>query len=348
MASWRRWIVVSALCCAVTCGCGGSDTKKPEGAVEGGPPVVAAPAAAAPNRTPPAVAAPSLSGMQELLQYAPENLKLAAGASVAVLGEKTHPVGARLLTQFQPVIATLARAGVNVDQIDKLWGGVNRETGDLIVCVRTRGNYDVAAATTGLGASGTAERVGKATVYNLPAHPVYKNAVAFIDPKTFLMGRYATVTAALTNPKPGPVRLGYDALNQPDAYYWIAGDDSCLEPWLKSGGIDPLELLAAEAVNLRGIGVGFGGKGVSPSPMGAASASATIDLSLGMGFASEALATSIEKKFSQMLQLRQKGALPGSDTSGIPSRPGGGENAYRFQQGRRDSDEDDRRNPLGR
>jgi hypothetical protein len=341
MASWRRWCATGVICFGL-CGCGGSESKPPDGAAGGGPPVIAPPVIAAPKPALPAAFVPKSGVMQELLQFAPENLMMAAGLNVALLSEKPHPVGTRLLAQFQPVFATLARAGVRIEQIDRLWGGINRERGDLVVCVRTKGSYDLAAVMTGFGASGTGDRVGKAAIYSLPAHPALKNVVAFIDPRTFLLGRHATVTAGLSNPKPGPVRLGHDALNQPDAYYWIAGDESCLGPWFRSGGVAELEQLAADSLRLRGIGIGFGGNEPLPAPAETESASQVVDLSLGLGFASEALAMAIENRLSQRQKLPEKGTPANSDTSGLPEKSGFGETAYRFQR-RADDSDDDRR-----
>jgi hypothetical protein len=70
--------------------------------------------------------APSSGVVRELLQFTLSNLEMAAGLSVALVREKPHPVDTHLLAQFQPVFATLARAGVKVDQIDRLWGGSHR------------------------------------------------------------------------------------------------------------------------------------------------------------------------------------------------------------------------------
>ena len=48
-----------------------------------------------------------------------------------------------------------------------------------------------------MGAGGEPEKLNKYRVYSIPTDPAYKNAVAYIDGKTLLVGRYATVVAAL-------------------------------------------------------------------------------------------------------------------------------------------------------
>lgn len=243
----------------------------------GGPPGMAGPGAAS------APSGPG-GGLVELLQYLPENLRIAAGASFATLNDKSHPVGPRLLTQFQPVVGIVERGGIKPEQIDLVWTGNNRETGDLVICVRTKSNIDAAAVAKGLGAVADGEKIGKASVHNLPTNPAYKNAVAFVDAKTLLVGRYDTVAAALRNPKPGAVRYGFDALNLSEPYYWIAGDDAHAHVWLNARGVDVLESLFATAVTTRGVAVAFGGSPVKEgAPAGPGGPGAPGGAGMGMG-----------------------------------------------------------------
>jgi len=64
----------------------------------------------------------------------------------------------------------------------------------------------------GSGPLATQKKIGKANVRQIPTSPEFNNAVAYIDGKTLLIGRYSTVSAALKNPKAGAVRFGLDAL----------------------------------------------------------------------------------------------------------------------------------------
>lgn len=330
MAVWQRWLFLGVVS-IVAIGCGGSKNE-PAPAPAAAPPVAAPAQPAAPVAAPP----PTSTGFQELLQFVPENLKLAAGANFAALNDKSNPIGPRLLSQFQPAIGVLSRAGIPADQIERLWTGSNRETGDLMICARTKGSYDSAAATKGLKAAGALEKIGKATVQPLPAHGAYKNAVAYVDPRTLLIGRYDTIVAALNNPKPAAIRFGFDAIDQTDANYWIAGDESAARVWMGEGNGNPLSTMFGESLKIRGMGVGFGGKGQAPptiamptrgftsaddeeeaaharlnargpnapgapAPGAKPAVPVNVEMGLGMSFTTEALATSIETKYKQML-----------------------------------------------
>jgi hypothetical protein len=186
------------------------------------------------------------------LLYVPEDLKIAAGADFVALGDNSTPYAGQLLEQFKPLLALLARAGISQRQIDQLWTGSNREKGDMVACVRTRSNFDAAAVTKGLGALGKTEKIGHASVHVLPASADIVNSVAYIDGKTFLIGRSSTVIAALSNPKPGAIRFGLEAMAQPKAYYWIAGDDGSAQ-WLNIKGFEGTEWLVADAPKPRGM-----------------------------------------------------------------------------------------------
>src|SRR5262249_41642661 len=145
---------------------------------------------------------------QDLLNLVPEDLKIAAGANIATLSDSATPFGAQLLEQFKPVLTMLERAGIKVSQIDQLWTGANREKGELVTCVRTKANYDASVVSKALGTAGKSDKVGHVSVHTLPASGDITNAVAFVDGKTLLIGRLSTVSAALKDPKAGPVRLG--------------------------------------------------------------------------------------------------------------------------------------------
>lgn len=244
---------------------GGGNPAAAGGAPGGAPPMMAGPGmmapgmgGAAPGQGAGQAPAAATSSANELFAYIPENLRVAAGLNVAaLLAEKSNPAAKELLAPFAPVAGMLGRAGIAAEKIEHLWTGSNRDSGDMIVCVRTKANYDAAAVTAGLGATGESEKIGKARVQAITSNPAYRNAVGFVDAKTLLLGRYDTVAAALKNPKAGGVRAGLEALNQPNAAYWLAGDELAFAQVLRSQGADPISLMAAAVNKPRGFSLGF-------------------------------------------------------------------------------------------
>jgi hypothetical protein len=211
-----------------------------------------------------------------MLLFMPEEIKVAAGANVTVLRDKSTPFGPQLIEQFQPVFALVARAGIKLEQIDHIWTGSNRDKGEMVICIRTKGEYNAPNASKGLGATGTAEKIGKANVRQIPTNPEFNNAVAYIDGKTLLIGRYSTVSAALKNPKPGPVRFGLDALALPAAYYWVSGGDDGSGQRFRVKGVEALEWVVSGVPKARGMAMGLaragsgagGGMGMGGMGMG--------------------------------------------------------------------------------
>src|SRR5262245_25643708 len=228
------WLPGFALITLGLWGCGGGEEVKPvqqAGGAAGGAPAAGgggrqgppgggmaaglggggAPAAAGGRD---AKAAAASGSAQDLLSFVPEDLKIAAGANIALLSDSATPFGAQLLEQFNPVLGLLERAGIKSSQIDQLWSGANREKGELVTCVRTKSNYDTSAVSKALGTTGKSEKIGHVNVHSLPPSGDINNAVAFVDGKTLLIGRLSTVTAALKDPKPGAIRYGMEALAQ--------------------------------------------------------------------------------------------------------------------------------------
>src|SRR5690348_9845305 len=201
-------------------GCGGGDTKPQEGAnnaapagAAGGAPAGGAPAGGGPAGMAPGGGGPGGMGpggmgpggmgrggpggsgdtakasassgsgsSRDLVQFIPEGLTLAAGANFAVLSDKATPFGSQLLEQFEPALKMLAKAGVKKDQIDQLWSGTNRNTGDMVTCVRTKGELNASGVTKALGA-GKGEKVGRANMHPLSNELGFDNAVAYVDSK---------------------------------------------------------------------------------------------------------------------------------------------------------------------
>ena len=268
-------IFASALMSVALWGCGGAEEVKPvqgpggvsqaggaggidmpgaggaAGMPGGGMPGGGAPAMGAGGDSKPAAASGSRSA-QDLLQFVPEDLQIAAGANFIALSDSSTPFGAQLLEQFKPVLTLLAQAGIKVEQIEQLWTGTNRSKGELVTCVRTRSNYDASSVSKGLGTVGKTEKIGHASVHTLPALGEINNVVAYVDGKTFLIGRLSTVTAALGNPKPGAIRFGLEAMAQPQAYYWIAGDDGSSQR-LNIKGFEGTEWLVEGSPKPRGM-----------------------------------------------------------------------------------------------
>src|SRR5262245_16752691 len=287
------WIPGFALISLALWGCGGGEPAKPE---QGGGPAGGAPPPAAAQQQAAAgggmgaggaagggeakgAAGAGSGSAQDLLSFVPEDLKIAAGANIALLSDSATPFGAQLLEQFNPVLGLLERAGIKSSQIDQLWSGANREKGELVTCVRTKSNYDTSAVSKALGTTGKSEKIGHVNVHSLPPSGDINNAVAFVDGKTLLIGRLSTVTAALKDPKPGAIRYGMEALAQPKAYYWIAGDDGSAQKlnikgfegteWLTEGSPKPRGMAKCLAKSEGGgSGSGFGPGGMGPGGMG--------------------------------------------------------------------------------
>jgi len=223
----------------------------------GGPPGAAAGGAAA-------AAAPDLS-LISMLQYLPPTLNDACGFDVkSVLADKGNLSGQRLIRQFQPIFSMLARGNIKAEQVEYIWAGCNRKTGDLIIGVRTSGSTDGLLKAF---QAGEPQKVGKHKLYLLP-NPVAKNAVAVPEGKLLLLGRAETLTAALSGPQPGPVTKGLKAMANPTAFYWIAGDAAGAKKRMEGSAFALLEDYAAEGARMDGYALGIGGAGLDAAAAG--------------------------------------------------------------------------------
>lgn len=305
-----------------------------------------------------AAAAESGGGaLSALLKFMPENLTLATGFDVkGVLADKSNQSGRKLIQEFEPIFAILAKGGIKPSQIEYLWAGCNRDSGDMMICVRTSGSTDNFIKK--LGAS-TAEKVGKSKINILSTGPE-KNAVAAPDGKTLLLGRVETLKAALSAPKSGGVRGGVEGMNQSDAFYWIAGDAAAAKKRLAGSDIPLLEDYASEGARMSGYALGFGGKPVARSGQGGgnpfggpgmggppggmpgggmpgmpgmpgsggqqAGKSKRIDAVLAMVFQSEGLADTANNRLQELIKKhspRQQGGMPGMPGGMGGPGPGG-------------------------
>ncbi|MGQ0637554.1 MAG: DUF1559 family PulG-like putative transporter [Planctomycetaceae bacterium] len=205
--------------------------------------------------------------LAEVLQYLPGNLKIVAGANLSLLGEKHPLLLRRIVMQFQPVMAVLARGKIKAESVGQLWCGNNRESGDLLICVQTTENYDSTAVNLGLEVLGEPEKIGKATVFTIGANPAFKNAVAHVDGRTLLLGRYDSITAGLKNPVAGSARLGLEALGAGPWYYWLGGDEASARQRLSAIGLDSLAGSPLESLKTEGWAMGLGAPGAGAAAL---------------------------------------------------------------------------------
>ncbi len=377
----RCGIIVAGVYCLAAWGCGGDDSSAPQanngkaaggaaGAVVGVAPVdmldggagqakpggghgAAGGPAGAPtpgaSGQPAASATGEKSSFTELFGYIPDTLKSAVGANFAELSKESNPSGKPLINQLQAVTKVFARAGLATDALEFVWAGCNRDTGDLILCAKTREKFDPAAVLKSLGAAPGEEKIGKAQLSALPDHPSFKNAVATIESRVLLIGRRDTLIDALKSSKQGAVRLGLAALSFPQTHFWLAGDPADLKKEIASEPIPvpipgfDVEKIITELAKLRGfaLGVSFdaaagnsnasqmaGGMppgsmpGGNPTGQGGAST-----ISLGLNVQSEAVAKVMEKSINDGLALVQTlgAAMPQGFGPGQPGPAGMGQ-----------------------
>jgi hypothetical protein len=199
----------------------------------------------------------SSGGSGDLLRFLPENLDIAVGANISVLGDKDTPFGSQVLGQFRPVLAMLDRVGIKESQVDELWSGASREKGEFAICVRTKAEYKPAEVTTKLGASESSEKIGAVRVHKISHSQSPDSAVAYIDGKTLMLGRYASLAAGLKNSKPGKIQAGLKAMKTPEAYYWISGGDLPLMRQLSLRHIESANWMSADSATPQAMAIGL-------------------------------------------------------------------------------------------
>ena len=167
--------------------------------------------------------------MNDLLTYLPGTLTSAVGAHVPALQGPPDSLGAALLKQLDPVMRVLARANMTPSHVDYVWAGANEKDGHLLLCFRMKAPFVPADINTSLRAGPLLEKVGKTEVFPLAARGGPKNAIACPDTRTLLIGREATVKAALESAGATPPCFNLKPLKAPRVAYWIAGQDLALE-----------------------------------------------------------------------------------------------------------------------
>lgn len=316
---WRGCATVGLL--MLVLGCGGGDKSQPaaqgDATQAAGPPDPAAQMAGAPGQMgpgmmpgmpgapgsppsgPPQAAAgaetaatpakPAYDG-PDPIQLLPPSLKQALGVRLGALGDPAHPLNKVLYGQFKPISTLLARTGIKPQEIESVWVGSNRETNDVLLCVRTTEKFSPEAVRKTLQAEKEHDKIGKSEIYLLPDHPIHQNAVAFLDMQTLLIGRLTTVSDALKNPKAGSIRLGLEAAKASQAVFWLSQDPAMLQQEIAKSSNEAVAALMAQAAMPKGFAVaiapassgspganpgGFGGPGAFAGgpPPGAPSAS---------------------------------------------------------------------------
>ena len=225
----------------------------------GGPPGAGGGAASA------AAAGGADANLKTLLKFVPDTLNQATGLDVkSVSGDKSNLTGVKLLQEFAVIFEVLARGGIKSNQVEYIIAGCNRKTNQQLIIVRTSAALEGVGKKLGVGES---VAVGKQKMFLLPSGPE-KNAIAVPEPKVLLVGRASTVQAALSSPAKGAVTGGVEAMAQPTAFYWIAGDAEAAKKRMEGSDFPLLQDYAAEGARMIGYAMGVGG-----SPEGAASES---------------------------------------------------------------------------
>jgi hypothetical protein len=192
-----------------------------------GPGAAGMPGAGMPGMGPTAPVAPAAEAtgksFLDLRQFLPESLQQATGIHLARLKAGGSPLSEQLRSSLGPVLGVADRMGLQAADVDLAWAGSTKDRQGVLVCLKMKSRLKEADLVKASGAQGEAEKVGKASVFDLPAHPEFKNAFAVIDGDVLLVGRRELVIEALKNPKPGPVRLGLDALEMGQVLYFVAG-----------------------------------------------------------------------------------------------------------------------------
>ncbi|MCY2968307.1 MAG: DUF1559 domain-containing protein [Planctomycetota bacterium] len=301
------------------------------------------------------------SALPGLLKYVPPSLTQAAGLDVkAVAGDKANLAGVKLLHEFEAIFSILAKGGITPDKVEYILAGCNRDSGDLLICVKTSAAIEPFLKRLG---EGTKEKVGKATINLLSTGP-QQNAACTPEGKILLLGRATTLRDAVSSPAAGGIRGGIDAMAQPGAFYWIAGDSTAATKRMAGSDFPLLEDYAAEGARMVGYAMGVGGSSSAPggsaggppngmapgmpsgmapgmpqvspgAPSGMPGAAGgqegrgkRISAVFGMVFQSEGLAVAAETRLGELMRKYspRQGGMPG-----MPGMPGGANGDFRFQ-----------------
>jgi hypothetical protein len=203
-------------------GCAGEDAANSTNSSP--PPATLGPSAAPANSTaaPPAETKPSATAF-DIQTLIPKDIEIAAGLKVAEVSTRNFPYSEQLLEPFRPVLAMLEGLGIKASQVGELWCGTIRSQDSVIICVQSTVDLVAGRLRQRLQGIDQPVKAGMRQVYPFSHVTGVNNAFALVNSRTLLIGRYETVVAALGNPERGSIRAGNQALQQPQAFFWVAG-----------------------------------------------------------------------------------------------------------------------------
>jgi hypothetical protein len=226
-----------------------------------------------------ASAQPAGPPARDPLVFLPATLTFAVGGRPAIATTGKNKVAASLLEQFGPLTNALAKIGVPPQEFESFWAGGNQDMSEQAVCVVTKSDINVQALRLAVQAD---KAPPESKVWPLPGPAGATHAIVLADARTVIVGRRATVDAALRKTPSTVVKLGLATVNSPDSDFWIAGDAAAAQNYLK-GGFPligtypyPIEGLSGFGValtlegraQLTSTGAGTAGGPMSPGAMG--------------------------------------------------------------------------------
>lgn len=210
------------------------------------------------------------------LVFLPATLTFAVGGRPAAATTGKNKVAASLLEQFGPLTNTLAKIGVPPQEFESFWAGGNQDMSEQGVCVVTKSDINVQALRQAVQAD---KAPAESKVWPLPGPAGATHAIVLADARTIIVGRRATVDAALRKTPSTIVKLGLAAVNSPEADFWIAGDAVAAQSYLK-GGFPLIGIYPHPIEGLSGFGVALTLEG-RPQPISPGAGSANGAMSPG-------------------------------------------------------------------
>jgi hypothetical protein len=208
----------------------------------------------------PAAAAPVVP-IRDPLVFLPANLTFAVGGKPAAATQAKSKLVFSLLEQFGPLTNALAKIGLPPQEFEAFWAGGNHNMSEQALCVVTKSDINVQALRLALQAEGVP---AESKVWPLPGAAGSTHALALADNRTVIIGRRATVDAALRKTPSAIIKQGLASVNSPDADFWISGDAVAAQIYLKGGF--PLVGTYSQPINkLTGFGVAMTLEGHPPA-----------------------------------------------------------------------------------
>lgn len=180
----------------------------------------------------PGATAATTAPVRDLLAFLPSTLTYAVGGRPAAATQANNKVAASLLEQFGPLTNALAKIGLPPQEFESFWAGGNQDMSEQALCVVTKSDINVQALRLAMQAGNVAP---EAKVWPLPGAAGATHTMALADSRTVIVGRKATVDAALRKTPSTIIKQGLASVNSPDADFWIAGDAAAAKTYLKGG-----------------------------------------------------------------------------------------------------------------